>query len=129
MKQFLKIQLLKDDEIFATCEYIHLDSFAPTSARRFVFKNVLSNKNILIGYGDVIKIRVMCARKDARTKTLFSEFNVTILDTAAQIEKEWWIYGLITHFSLEEYSQGAIDIFYQWQHESIIEWDTFSGSG
>lgn len=124
MKKLLKIQLLKNDKIFATCNYLYLEPFASASGRKLTFSKVsfIEKEVVDLTWVDKIQVKVWCASKHKYRKQYLSELSITIIDTAYTTDTEFWIYGLIHHDFSEEYRQGVIDVFKMWEKNINVNW-------
>jgi hypothetical protein len=125
MKKFLKIKLLKENQVFGVAQELSLEPFSTNSGRKFFFKKIAVKESFKIEYSDTFTVQVFCRRKHLRNKQCLFEFSITVLDLSDDVihtHTDWWVYGFIHHPDLEEYKQGVVDIVCLWQQHQDVHW-------
>lgn len=121
MRKLLNIGIYLNGEQIAQCNYIKLEAYAISTARKFTFKDVIFNKKVNISYKDKISVGVSCFTTYNNEMYPLYEFNILLLDFDKELQ---WVYGLIYHDYEEEYRQGILDVFNIWEKKQEIDWFT-----
>jgi hypothetical protein len=104
------------------CSYGYLEPFAPTTSRKITFGviNWVANGIVsLYGYEIQVSVNVITRIKGL---ILLSEFKIYVLDHQNLSGNKWWVSGLIINEYNEEYRQGVVEVFNNWEKNIEFEW-------
>ncbi len=122
MKDFLRINLSVDNILFAVCNDIAMEPYAMSTARKFTFRNLKIKRDVNLEGRKRVNVRVFHKTKERTKGQIIYDFNILLLEAPENIDKMWWIYGLVYDDYEDEYEQGVIDVYRIWQKGELFDW-------
>lgn len=118
MRKILRTSLWHQEKRIASCDYLSLDPYAPSTARTFSFHNVRFTEKAAPSYRDELTVRVAVLTKSNQVRPVY-EFAITLADYADDLQ---WVYGLVHNDYGEAYEQEVVDVFRKWGKGEKVDW-------
>jgi hypothetical protein len=122
MRDILEIRVKKDNADIISCGYVHMEPYAPSTGRKFHFKNLYFSAGD-IDYTDVVSVSVNFFDSNNICEQLL-RFDLVVINFSDTNESHsnMWIYGNVINLGTAEYRQGIVDVFYSWSTGDEINW-------